>query len=406
MKQLRVVFVAPFPLETTLRFARAAARVEGVALLGVVQELPRGEDRQLFADVVTVQDGLSARQLVDAIGILKRRHGDPARIIGVLEPLQVQLALARKAFGVPGTDPVTAELFRDKAKMKDRLRAAGIPVARHALLATRADAESFAREVGFPMVLKPPAGMGAKATFRVRDLGELLSALGGMRASADNPVLGEEMVLGEEGSFDTVTVGGKARVASISNYLPTPLTVIENPWIQWCCVLPRDVSGSEYAEVRRVGVATIEALGLRDGFTHMEWFRRADGSIVIGEIAQRPPGANITRMIGLAYDVDPYRAWAKAVIEGSIDGEWERRYAVGCAFLRGMGRGRVRGVTGVAKTQEAMGKWVVEAKLPTLGAPKNESYEGDGYVIVRDPHTEVVEKVLRHVIENVQVHYG
>jgi hypothetical protein len=401
-----VVFAAPFPLETTLRFARAAARLEDVALLGVVQEAPSGPDRGIFHDVVTVSDGLSARQLVEAIEVLKRRHGAPARIVGVLEPLQVQLALARQHFGVPGTDPVTAELFRDKAKMKDRLRAAGLPVARHALLGTRAAAEAFARAVGFPMVLKPPAGMGAKATVRVRDLGELLGALEGMRASAAEPMLGEELLVGDEGSFDTVTIAGKPRVASISRYLPTPLTVLENPWIQWCCVLPRDVSGPEHDEVRRVGVAAIEALGLRDGFTHMEWFRRRDGSIVIGEIAQRPPGANITRMIGLAYDLDPYRAWARSVIDGAIDGEWQRRYAVGCAFLRGMGRGRVSAVTGVDEAQRAMGKWVVEAKLPTLGAPKSDSYEGDGYVIVRDERTDVVEKVLKHVIEHVRVHYA
>ncbi|MCA9607744.1 MAG: ATP-grasp domain-containing protein, partial [Myxococcales bacterium] len=377
-----VVFAAPFPLETTLRFARAAARLDGVALLGVVQEAPKGPDRAIFADLVEVSDGLSTRQLIEGIEVLRQRHGAPARIIGVLEPLQVQIALARQHFGVPGTDPITAELFRDKAKMKDRLRAAGLPVARHALLGTRAAAEAFARDVGFPMVLKPPAGMGAKATFRVRDQDELLGALQGMRASDDSPVLAEELLVGDEGSFDTVTLGGKPRVASISYYRPTPLTVLENPWIQWCCVLPRDVSGPEHDEVRRVGIAAVETLGLRDGFTHMEWFRRADGSIVIGEIAQRPPGANITRMIGLAYDLDPYRAWARAVVDGAIDGEWERRYAVGCAFLRGIGRGRVSAVTGVKDTQDAIGRWVVEAKLPTLGAPKSDSYEGDGYVIV------------------------
>jgi hypothetical protein len=39
-----VMFAAPFPLETTLRFARAAARLDGVRLLGLVQEPPRGDD--------------------------------------------------------------------------------------------------------------------------------------------------------------------------------------------------------------------------------------------------------------------------------------------------------------------------------------------------------------------------
>ncbi|MBZ0121810.1 MAG: ATP-grasp domain-containing protein [Sandaracinaceae bacterium] len=401
-----VVFAAPFPLETTMRFARAAARLPGVKLLGVVQEAPKGKDKKLFADVVRVTDGLSTRDLIDAIGVLRSRHGHPHRIIGVLEPLQVQLALARRHYDVPGTDPDTAELFRDKAKMKDRLRAAGLPVARHELMTSRADAERFASQVGFPMVLKPPAGMGAKATFRVRSLPELLGALEGMRASAQSPVLAEEFLLGTEYSFDTITTGGVPRVASISHYLPTPLEVLENPWIQWCCMLPRSIAGDEYAEVKKIGVRAIETLGLRDGFTHMEWFRRADGSIAIGEIAQRPPGANITRMIGLAHDVDPYVAWARAVIDGAFDGPWERKYAVGCAFLRGMAPGRVAAVTGVQATNDAIGKWVVEASLPAIGAPKSDSYEGDGYVIVRDPSTEVVHKLLKTIIENVRIHYA
>ena len=335
-----VVFVAPFPLETTLRFARAAARLGGVTLLGVVQEPPKGPDHGVFRELVTVKD------------------------------------------------------------------AAALPVARHALLTSRAEATACARAVGFPMVLKPPAGMGAKATFRVRGEGELFGALEGMRASAGAPVLAEELLVGEEGSFDTVTIGGAPRVASISHYLPTPLTVLENPWIQWCCVLPRDVRGPAYDAVRAVGVAAIRALGLRDGITHMEWFRRPDGSVVIGEIAQRPPGANITRMIGLAYDVDPYRAWARAVIDGAIDGEWERRHAVGCAFFRGMGRGRVSGVDGVHETHVAIGRLVEEVKLPTLGAPKSDSYEGDGYVIVRHERTEVVQGALQYAIEHVRVRYA
>src|SRR5690606_37325208 len=121
-----VVFVAPFPLETTMRFARAAAALANVRLLGVMQELPRGPDRKLFADVAQVKDGLSTRELIEAIELLRRRHGQPHRLIGVLEPLQVQIAQARAHFGIPGTDVDTADVFRDKAKMKDRLRAAGL----------------------------------------------------------------------------------------------------------------------------------------------------------------------------------------------------------------------------------------------------------------------------------------
>ena len=49
---------------------------------------------------------------------------------------------------------------------------------------------------------------------------------------------------------------------------------------------------------------------------------------------------------------------------------------------------------------------VVESKLPTIGTPRADSYEGDGYVIVRHPDTEVVKAALQTVIENIQITYG
>jgi hypothetical protein len=166
------------------------------------------------------------------------------------------------------------------------------------------------------------------------------------------------------------------------------------------------IDGSDYADARALGVRAVEALGLDTGFTHMEWFRRDDGSIAIGEIAARPPGANIVRMNSFAHDTDMYRAWARAVVDDAFDGPWQRKYAVGCAFLRGGGRGRVVNVRGVEKANELVGRLVVESKIPARGTPKSDSYEGDGYVIVRDPDTEVVKRAMNVIIETIQVEYA
>lgn len=401
-----VVFVAPFAFEATLRFIRAAASLSNVRLCGVIQDPPSGESRRLFDDVVRVEDALSTRHLIAAVDQLRRRHGPIHRIIGVLEPLQTQLAQVRAQFGIPGTSVAVAESFRDKALMKDKLREAGLPVARHQLIANSKDAAAFEQRVGFPMVLKPPAGMGAKATFRVRSRDELISAVQGLGASKANPVLAEEFLQGQEGSCDTLTLNHKQQLISVSWYKPSCLTVLENPWIQWTCVLPRENAGPGFDDVKQLAVAAVKVLKLETGFTHMEWFRRPDGSLAIGEIAQRPPGAHITRMIGLAYDTDPYRMWARAVVDGAFDGPFERRYSTGCAYLRGIGRGRVTAVTGADAAQDAIGEHVVEAKLPTIGAPKSDSYEGDGYAIVADPRTAVVEHALSTIISKVRVQYA
>lgn len=401
-----VVFVAPFPLETTMRFARAVGRLAGVRMLGIAQDSPGGEDRALFADVVTVRDGLDTRQLVEAARLLQRRHGELHRLVGILEPLQVQLAEVRQVLGIPGTTPVTADLFRDKARMKDELRRHGLPCARHKLIRTWTDAEGFVQEVGFPMVVKPPAGMGSKSTWRIENVDQLRAALGALHASPERPALAEEFLRGREFSFETITIDGAVRFQSATRYYPTPLEVMETPWLQWVVVAPRQIDGPDYADACALGVRAVTALGLETGMTHMEWFRRDDGSLAIGEIAARPPGANIVRINSFAHDTDMYRAWARAVVDDAYDGPYERKYAVGCAFLRGGGRGRVRAVHGVAQANHRVGSLVVESKLPTVGASKSDSYEGDGYVIVRDPDTEVVKQAMTAIIETLQVEYA
>ena len=63
-------------------------------------------------------------------------------------------------------------------------------------------------------------------------------------------------------------------------------------------------------------------------------------------------------------------------------------------------------MTGVAKANELVGKIVVESKLPSMGAPKSDGYEGDGYIVVRDPSTDVVKRALKILVETVRVHYA
>ncbi len=401
-----VVFVAPFPLETTMRFARAAARLQGVRFLGIAQEPPGGADRQVFADMVRVGDALDTKQLVGAAKELERRYGPIHRVIGILEPLQVQLGQMRDALGIPGTSAKTADLFRDKARMKDELRRHGLPCARHKLIRQWSDAEAFAREVGFPMVVKPPAGMGSKATWRIHNVDELRSACNALSASPTNPCLAEEFLLAREHSFETITIGGQVRFESATRYYPTPLEVMQTPWIQWVVVLPRVIDGDDYADARAVGRKVVAALGLDTGMTHMEWFRRDDGSLAIGEIAARPPGAHIVLGNSYAYDTDMYRAWARATVDGEFDGPWERKYAVGIAYLRGPGSGRVTHIRGVDEANRQVGHLVCHSKLPTVGTPKSESYEGDGFVIVRHPDTEVVKKAMAVVIETIKIDYA
>jgi biotin carboxylase len=296
----------------------------------------------------------------------------------------------------------TALNVRDKSRMKSVLRAAGVPCARHQLVTRPDEARSFAETVGFPLVAKPPAGAGAQATYRLDDFSALDGWLEAVPPHADAPGLLEEFLVGEEHTFDSVTVGDQTVFSSISDYRPTPLEVLRQPWIQWTVVLPKEQDDPRYDRIWEIGPEALRVLGVRDSLTHMEWFHRPDGSIAISEVAARPPGAQISSMLGYVHDVDFYRAWAQLVILGTFDVP-ERKYAAGTAYLRGQGRGRVRAVHGVEELQRDLGDLVVEARLPEIGQPASSGYEGEGYVIVRHPETQVVRDALQHIITRLRV---
>ena len=400
-----VVFVTPFPAKV-MEYVRAAAGLDEVRMLGITQAVPCDEDAEVFADVVTVDNTDDPAQLIAAARVLERRHGRIHRVLGIRESLQVPVGELRRALGVPGPGPDTAELFRNKAVMKDALLRHGLPCARHRLLRSWNDAAAMIAEIGLPVVVKPLARSNCEGVWRARTSDELRAALSALHASPENPALAEEMLVGREFTFETITIGGQVRLHSLSWYQPAPLEVMENPGRRGMIVLPRDMSGPAWSDAVELGIRVITALGLDTGFTHMEWFRRDDGSLAIGEIAARPPSSFLDTMTGLANDTDVFRAWARAVIDDAFDGPFDRRYAVGCAFLRGMGPGRVLRVTGVDRVQELVGRLIVEARLPEPGAPHSDTYEGDGYLIVRHPETEVVTAAMETIIETIGIEYG
>ncbi|MEM6532756.1 MAG: ATP-grasp domain-containing protein [Myxococcota bacterium] len=398
-----VIFAAPFLLPTTARFISAATRVPGVALTLVSQDpaerLP-SELRSRVAGHWRVDDALDPQQLVDAARALSRRFGPATRYMGALEQLQVPLALAREALGLPGLSVDAARNFRDKARMKTVLRAADVPCARHVLAASVGAVQQFVQTVGFPLIAKPPAGAGGKGTFRLEDGTQLRAFVEQHVPQPSRPVLLEEFVRGEEYSFDSVCIAGRMVWHSVSRYLPSPLEVMENPWIQWCVLLPRELDG--FGAIQDAAARGLRALGLQTGLSHMEWFRLRGDRIAVSEVGARPPGAQITSLLSYAHDLDFYRAWSRLMIRDEFEPP-ARTHAVGAAYFRGQGRGKVARIVGLDEAQRRFGALVVESNLPYEGQTPSDSYEGDGFVILRHRETAVVEDALKQLVSLVRV---
>ncbi len=402
---MNVIFVAPYFLPATVRFIDAVASLPGVRT-GLISQDPSGllpvSVRAKLTAHQRIQQGLDPRQIRAAAVALIRELGPVTRLFGSLEDLQVALAQVRESLSIPGLSVEAANYFRDKSEMKRVLRKNQLPCAQHCLARSLEEGLAFSHQVGFPIVLKPRAGAGARNTFKVTDTEQLKQIMRAYPPSAYEPTMLEEFVRGEEHSFDAISIRGQMVWHSITRYYPTPLEVLENPWIQWCVLLPSDIDHARFDKIRDVGRRSLQALGMGTGMSHMEWFRRADGDVAVSEVAARPPGAQITTLHSVAHDIDLFKAWAQLMVRETFDIPLQK-YSAGVAFLRGMGTGRVKEVLGIEQIQKEIGSLVIEAKLPQIGQSAGSGYEGQGYVIVRHPDTEVVKQALKKLISQIRI---
>lgn len=408
-----IVFIAPHFLENTNRYVRAFAHL-GVTLSVISHDpetsIPAGL-RQRIAGHYRVADCQDVEQLTHAVRTLARAIGPVDRLAGMLEQLQTPMAAVREALDLDGIRPAVARNFRDKDRMKEVLRAHGVPVARSVLATSLDDIRAFVGEVGYPIIVKPQAGLGAKATSRVESADQL-AALQAPTPGA--PLQVEEFVRAREHTCETVTIRGTPVWHSGTRYFPSPLEVLEMPWVQYCVLLPAEADDPTWTDFHPTNAAALAALFGPSGTTssagtalsHMEWFYREDDTSLVNEVGVRPPGVHIMPLMSITHDTDMVADWARLI---AFD-QWTPKPRVrgaGAAFFRGQGSGsRVVSVTGIDRAVERIGDALVEARMPKVGQARAENYEGEGWAIVRHATTEGVKDALRTLVETIQVRYG
>jgi hypothetical protein len=399
------VFVTPRPEGESVRAARAVGALEGVVVLGVTERFPNPGSADAFRDLAIVGDTHDSGQLVHAVRHLAARWEGIERIVVVHETLLAPAARASEALGLPGMSESTVLRALDKFRLGQALREAGCDTACEQVLTDAQDARQFADRVGFPLVLKPLTGGGGLATWRIGSHEQLEQALRLLTPSANAPVLAAEHLEGQELCIDTVTLADEPRFHSLCLYEPTILDALEDPRVQWRCVMPRDMSADRYNGFEELGLAAVRALRVGNAMTHLEGFLLEGGRVRFTDATLRPAGARIGPMLGFAYDVDPYRVWARVAVDGCFDGPWERRYAVGTVFLRGVGRGRLVRVEGLDDVRRQVGDALVDSRVPRVGHWKSPSYTGDGYITVRHTETGAVKDYLDFVANTVRITY-
>lgn len=387
MSQNVLMLTPGFPGEMPL-FTRGLS-MQGASVLGVasgsVHELPELARRHL-SGYLQVSDLFT--NTASAIAQIQRWLNGRTidRVCCLWEPGIELAAQIREALGVPGQSFEQAQRFRNKDLMKQALVAGGVRVPRAEVATTVKGVWAASEIIGYPLIVKPIAGAGSMDTFRCDDAAALTTALAQLGHIAEVSV--EEFIDGEEFTFDTICARGRMEYFHIGYYRPRPLVARTNEWISPQTLSYRQVDDPWVAGGRAMGERVIKVLGYDTGFTHMEWYRKADGETVFGEIAARPPGARTVDLMNYASDVNLFEGWAEAELKGSFSLAIERKYNCACVTKRAHGQGRITRIEGLEALRQAFGEWLCTVDLLPVGSPRRDwksTLLSDGYLTIRHP---------------------
>ena len=404
---MNVIFIEPsFPYnqrEFVRGLHKAGANVIGIG------ERPAShlsdEMRGWLSEYVQVQSVVHEPSLLKAVKAIQGACWVD-RLEATVEAHIMAAANVREATGIPGTSARTAYLCRDKPAMKEALRKAGVPCAQSTRATTPQEARDFADAVGFPLIVKPPAGAGASGTYRVRDAQALERVIAESGLADGQPVAVEEFIEGHEGFIDTVTINGEVGHEFITHYYPNVLEAMRERWISPQMVATNRIDQPGYREVRELTRNVIRILDIGTSATHMEWFFGPKG-LKFSEIGCRPPGVGQWDVYNAANEFDLYFEWASAIVHGKTHTAPSRRYAAGMIALRPEQDGRITGYSGVDEIGRRYGDCIVAAHLPDPGTPTQPieaGYMANAWMRIRHPDYDELRRILNEVGETVHVH--
>jgi hypothetical protein len=233
-------------------------------------------------------------------------------------------AWLRDRLDLPGLRVADVRPFRDKALMKERLRAAGIEVARYTVPHGIREAQRFADEHGFPVVAKNRSGYSSIGLRILRDRNELDEHLVAVRHRlAAGELLLEAFVPGRMCHVDGLVVGGRTVLAWPSQYQYDLASFGTDPGPRVDVTLdPGDPLTGRLLALTEAALSTLHGPGGPRGNhgVHAEVFHTPDDRLVVCEVACRHAGAKVREVF--------------AAMFGANLGEYATRAEVGLALPR------------------------------------------------------------------------
>lgn len=383
---MNIIFLSPhFP--SNHKYYCQRLQEAGAQVLGIDQiphhALP-SDLRPCFHDYYQVDDLEHYSELAQACRYFINRYGPIHRIESHNEHwLETQARLATE-FQISGLTNEKISSFKRKSEMKKIYLQAGLTPARGQLLTTLEAALAFAKETGYPLLLKPDIGVGAGGCYKIHHEEELNRFF---REKPSQDYLMEEFIHGDIWTFDGLVDGkGKLLFHTSHIYGDGIAEVVQQKLDQFYYSL-RDIP----EELESIGRKTLAAFDVRERFFHFEYFlTHKDKKWVPIEVNMRPPGGLTMDMCNFACDIDLYRLWAQMMAGCNDRPAFERKY-----YCMSIGRRDKKHYFYSHENILDYGKNLIihHDKVPAVFS----AALGDSVYLARAPNLEVLQDLQRYI---------
>jgi len=408
----RLLLLVPTTTYRAEAFVRAAKRLP--VDLSIASEVPSALahlhpvelpafDFSRPEEVKSFIEGFAAEHPIDAV-------------VAVDDQATMAAAAIADALGLPGNPPSATYATLNKYRMRRAMTEHGVPTPAYRLVALDDDVERVARELDYPVVLKPLMMAASRGVIRADDprafaaaFDRIAAIVAGPGAPADDEarahILVEGYVPGWEVAVEGVLTDGRLDVVAVFDK-PDPL---EGPYFpETIYTTPTRLSPRERRAVVEATEATVRSLGLRHGPVHAELRGRAGtggSEALLIEIAARSIGGLCSKVLRFEgdrtlEDVILHHALGFVVAPPALADR-----AAGVMMLQSPAVGileEVRGVTD-ARAVGGVDEVIISANPGRRLDPLPEGFLYLGFIFARGESAEAVEASLREAHSRLEV---
>lgn len=258
-------------------------------------------DFDVADNVVTMP--MESAEVVDVAAALHRANPFDA-VISFQEYGVLNAARIAERLGIFGNPLAAVEFARDKGRMRQRLLEAGIPSIPFALAASVDDVHAFARDAGWPAIIKPVNASGSDCVRKLASSDEVAPAF--ERIMATHPhshVLVEQFMRGPEVSVEAITWEGRHRILGTTDKITTGAP----NFVELGHTHPSSLPPGVIDEIHALTLRVLDAIGHRYGPSHTEVIVTEEGPRLV-EAHTRTGGDRLFEIVELVHGVDLFAA--------------------------------------------------------------------------------------------------